>query len=555
MQQRVFLLLLATWAGFSGLMGQSLSVSGALNFGTVTELATDSLPVTLQNITDDTVQVQAVRFYDTYGKKPFSCNFVPTSLAPGATLTLYVRFHPRHNILHESEMLILTDGNRGDVSVDLKGQGQYSNPYYSTTQNLSEEALKTALKTKIGQNYTSLGYNSARDAMYMDIDNKKTNGQGATVNTLECVYTNKVITGYTDRASVFSMGFNCEHTFPQGQFNQDEPMRSDMHHLFPTREDANGSRGNYEFGWATTPYKNDNINAPSHLGNNYLYEPQNSHKGAVARAMLYFVLRYQDYNNYVGNIRQDTTFYTWHKMFPPDSQERTRNNDIYSYQFNRNPFVDYPQFLERIRVFLSNSTALPVTQAEVSDTAADFGTFAWVGNPLTANYQVVIENTGNQAVTVNNISLKKGINFTSSSSVSIQPGEAGLLPITFTADTSGQFTDTISFNVPSVGTVSLPLAALVDDHSPVAPAHEAIRALQVWPNPTHDVIRLRLPQVFAAPISWTVTDNTGRVVKQGNLPARITEATLSLEDLPAGLYRLAVSCEGYTMSYPVMYTH
>ena len=151
MQHRLIPALLALWAGTTSLMAQSLHVSGALNFGSVTELETDSLPVTLRNITPDTVRVLGIRFYQTYGHAPFTCAFSPATLAPGDSTTLHVRFHPRHNILHETEMLVITDGSRGDVSVDLKGQGVYSNPYYSTSQNQSEEALKPPSKPKSGR--------------------------------------------------------------------------------------------------------------------------------------------------------------------------------------------------------------------------------------------------------------------------------------------------------------------------------------------------------------------------------------------------------------------
>ena len=38
----------------------------------------------------------------------------------------------------------------------------------------------------------------------------------------------------------------------------------------------------------------------------------------------------------------------WHELDPVDDFERHRNDVIYSYQKNRNPYIDYPEFVELI---------------------------------------------------------------------------------------------------------------------------------------------------------------------------------------------------------------
>src|SRR5690606_29957586 len=114
-------------------------------------------------------------------------------------------------------------GPAGSTVVHVKAQGRYSNSYYSPTENLSEEALKTALNTLLAQNYSGLSYNSARDVMYATLDNV-----GGDVT---CVYTGRTAT-FNDRPGANNNNFNCEHTFPQGFFNQASPMRNDIHHLF-----------------------------------------------------------------------------------------------------------------------------------------------------------------------------------------------------------------------------------------------------------------------------------------------------------------------------------
>ncbi len=42
------------------------------------------------------------------------------------------------------------------------------------------------------------------------------------------------------------------------------------------------------------------------------------------------------------------TLLSWHESDPVDDFELNRNDVIYSYQFNRNPFIDYPHFVEMI---------------------------------------------------------------------------------------------------------------------------------------------------------------------------------------------------------------
>jgi endonuclease I len=38
----------------------------------------------------------------------------------------------------------------------------------------------------------------------------------------------------------------------------------------------------------------------------------------------------------------------WHDIDPVDDFERNRNEVIYSYQENRNPFIDHPEFVASI---------------------------------------------------------------------------------------------------------------------------------------------------------------------------------------------------------------
>ncbi|HQF27955.1 MAG TPA: hypothetical protein PLD36_05010, partial [Bacteroidia bacterium] len=132
----------------NAVVAQSLSVQSAqINFGSVTELLPDSEQVVLTNNNIYDVHVTGYHFYTTYGQPAFSTSAGNFTVPAGGNYSFWVKFSPRHNILHNSELVIECDGANGFARVDLIGQGHYTNAYYNTSENLSEEALKTQLKT------------------------------------------------------------------------------------------------------------------------------------------------------------------------------------------------------------------------------------------------------------------------------------------------------------------------------------------------------------------------------------------------------------------------
>jgi endonuclease I len=200
-------------------------------------------------------------------------------------------------------------------------------------------------------------YNSARDAMFEQIDKK--NG-----NEISCVYTGYTIT-FTDRqdaqGSQAASDFNTEHSWPQSFFDSDSPMRADIHHLYPTRVDVNGARNNFKFDEipdqnTSTWYSNNsnqssipssNIDEYSELLSGTSFEPREDHKGNVARAMFYFWAIYQDNSSIVTDGTDNEAFFnsmkdvllTWHDADPVDQAEVDRSIGIENVQGNKNPFV------------------------------------------------------------------------------------------------------------------------------------------------------------------------------------------------------------------------
>ena len=460
---------------------QSLTISQKqLNFGNTFENAPKNLNITVTNNTGKTVDVTSIKFYNIYGQPAFSANPSVFTLNDGAQQVVTVMFAPKHNVAHNTEMVILNNSNRGNVSVDLLGQGKYSMNYYATTENKEEQALKDALKTTISQGYVSLGYdglNGARGRMFAVIDNKKINGQGAAVSTVECIYTgrnyNNNGAGYNENSptlmtDLINQGnFNTEHTFPQGKFNDNEPMKSDIHHLFPSDQTANNSRGSYPFGIATLPLKDVNINNPSKLGANNLYEPRDEQKGRAARAMMYFVIRYQDFTNFFAP--QESILRTWSTTFQPNAIEEKRNEDIFGFQKNRNPFVDYPQFADRITSIASNSVAPQIKTVDLTEASINYGSVQVNANPY---YIYTIVNNGNQPVDFTNFSLTDnhlsfepgyGVNTT------LNPGEALNVAVRLTANSPFILNAALQFNTNASGNlnVNIPITANVFASGPI----------------------------------------------------------------------------------------
>ncbi|PIU19770.1 MAG: hypothetical protein COT18_05785 [Elusimicrobia bacterium CG08_land_8_20_14_0_20_59_10] len=151
--------------------------------------------------------------------------------------------------------------------------------------------------------------------------------------------------------AVDSDGMNAEHSWPQGFFNEAYPMKSDLHHMFPTFITVNSRRGCEPF--AEVSHAVYSTGSGSKLGAEG-FEPAMAVKGNIARAILYFVVRYHDrnisdnmnYRNFWTN--RVRLFLDWNKQDPPDAAEKRRNEMISLYQGNRNPFVDDPSLAEKI---------------------------------------------------------------------------------------------------------------------------------------------------------------------------------------------------------------
>jgi hypothetical protein len=413
-----FILHFLTFALVSNLAIAQITLSSShLDFGKKQTTTMDSLPLTITNsgVSDYSFTNILIvpRFAYFRQDSQFSIHQVSKyiTIKSGQSITMYVRFKPLQNIRYKTQLLFVSDKVPGCFAVTLTGEGRYAETYYDSTFDKYDEDLKTALKTLLAKGYINLGYNGARDAMYASIDN--IGGQ------VECVYTGRKAT-FNTRSGATSNNFNCEHTFPQGFFGQSEPMRADIHHLFSTDETANNKRDNDQFGYVSSP----TWSVGGSKWANSVFEPRNEQKGATARAMLYFVLRYQDYTNFLAP--QEVLLRNWHKQYPPNTRDITRNTAIFNVQKNRNPLVDHPEMEERISSFTSNKVKSSVSNPELVTKVIDFG-------KLTANdsaeYTNILLEKGNLQSLIDLSGYSKPWFNLKLSATSISGGEASTLSI------------------------------------------------------------------------------------------------------------------------------
>jgi endonuclease I len=83
------------------------------------------------------------------------------------------------------------------------------------------------------------------------------------------------------------------------------------------------------------------------------YEPRDEVKGDIARALFYMMIMYDELElvNTAPGLHEMgylDELIAWHYADPVDDFELARMEIIYGEQYNRNPFVDYPHFVDLI---------------------------------------------------------------------------------------------------------------------------------------------------------------------------------------------------------------
>ena len=227
-------------------------------------------------------------------------------------------------------------------------------------ENIGEGLYEAELINFLRANYktsTTLGYGGARDTLYLRID--RIDGQ------VKGIYSNYAVTlpdnGSDPSIHLYENGIDCEHVWPQSMYEGNDPMKSDLHHLRPSKSNVNSSRGNKPFGENPDPQTDtwfwmnqsqsyipsNNIDEYSESETEY-FEPREDRKGDIARSVFYFYTMYSDVSDHNFFETQKDILKIWHELDPADQDEINRTWQIANYQENKpNPFILDATLVER----------------------------------------------------------------------------------------------------------------------------------------------------------------------------------------------------------------
>ena len=249
-------------------------------------------------------------------------------------------------------------------------QSNIPQDYYQEANGKSSDELKEALHQIISNHvvypYTSSSTTDTWDILQLsdqDPDNH---------DNMILLYTGRSQDkGYRDGSGNYSQyengngtqnnSWNREHVWPKshGFPDEDDNAYTDVHNLKPCDRSVNSSRGtkDYDFGGS------QHSEATDCLTDSDSWEPPNSVKGDIARILFYMVVRYDpgfDHENNIFDLElvdyttpnnNDPIFgklsslIQWHFDDPVDDFEINRNEIVFGFQQNRNPFIDHPNLV------------------------------------------------------------------------------------------------------------------------------------------------------------------------------------------------------------------
>lgn len=217
--------------------------------------------------------------------------------------------------------------------------------------NLSGQELLDALVSEYKPAFT-LTDAASKDTLYARIFARQ--------DSVRCVYTDHaayLTPGEDPSQAVFVNDINVEHTYPKSKGTDNIQAERDMHHLFPSKANVNNDRASnpfleindnqterwYRYDQTLNNPPSSNIDAYSEAIINESFEPRESVKGDIARAMFYI---FTMYNQEVMAADPDffeiqrLTLCQWHYLDPVDADEWERNQRIATYQDGKpNPFI------------------------------------------------------------------------------------------------------------------------------------------------------------------------------------------------------------------------
>lgn len=237
--------------------------------------------------------------------------------------------------------------------------------YYASAEGESGAELKAALH-EIIRGHTVIPYSSSSRPDTADALGVLDAPAGQS-GVVRLIYSRRL-----EPVSTFgqSTGWNREHLWPNSYGLDDvQPAYSDLHNLRAADMNVNSARGNKlydESDRTDARFKEPaHAEAPATSTDGDSWEPPDEVKGDIARALFYMDVRYEGggvgepqlvltddlarINSAATFMGRMSTLIQWHRTDPVDAEESARNDTVWTeYQGNRNPFVDYPEWVEMI---------------------------------------------------------------------------------------------------------------------------------------------------------------------------------------------------------------
>lgn len=235
-------------------------------------------------------------------------------------------------------------------------------------RDLDAVELRMALNRIITESHGCVPYRGCAEEALAELDESINDADSITgfYSRLDIKKSNR---GTSDKT------WSNEHIYPAGRWDRDKGKRKfvdgDLHNLVAEVGRVNIDRSDDDFDDVGSEGKTPQNCTDCKEIEGEAWEPPNDQKGQVARILFYMDVRYSDpdgqdtkqetnLNLVKGRSDKDIkgtssqlgnldTLLKWHCENPVTKEERVRNDQIHQvWQGNRNPFVDYPDFVEII---------------------------------------------------------------------------------------------------------------------------------------------------------------------------------------------------------------
>ena len=524
---------------------QAITISDSTtDFGSVTAYDQHSQTLTLFNNEDSTVRVLSGQF----DEDEFFTDLQPTDIPAHGQYDFHIYFKSGQNVDYTDFLRIDLNAGIHPIIVQCSAEAYYTDSYYDPTQNKWGADLKASLHNII-KGHTEYSYGDLWDIL-SDTDEDPNNPNNVILIYTGWSYPKSNHGGNPDQ-------WNREHVWAKshGDFGTNPPAGTDVHHIRPCDVSVNSKRGNLDFDNGGTEYVDPDGDTGCHYDSDS-WEPRDEDKGDVARMMYYMVVRYEGEEGYdlelvdytpstTGNdpvFGKQSTLYQWHWMDSVDNWERRRNDRIYNnWQHNRNPFIDHPEFADR----LPSISGMPLyddPEIAVSPEDVQMGT---IGFNSTAEYFLAIINTGNENLNVSEIKSTNPDFSVDQSSLTLAPETYDYVKISFTSQSvEGTFTTTIQItnNDPDEGYIEVPVTVHVSGSTsftePVQIAHH-FGLYQNFPNPFNPTTVIRYSLQKPDMVRLTVFNARGQKIRNlVNTRQKAGDYEISFDGsgLPNGVY-------------------